>query len=504
MTQLARQPMNPANDRVDLRKKKKSTGGKLNQSNAQQSADNSVSARLPGGRADFVALRRQQNDRAGINSDQLERDNDSLRVQINNSSKSRIDGGRRVRRLRSQGRDDEADALVAQLREQRADEFDLRQEVARRSALLRPSLADLPPDEYIAERQRGQAHLNAQLPAVAGAAASAATQAEGEYQEKLAQIGARVFEIQSGYRSADGLSPSELANLALGADPDVIDRATNGVGLPRSDSVDLRRRNASRLASLSEDGIDFGPITPRSRRVDPALVDQIVTEQGLGEQRRVLGNELAEIDLRARRQSGENRLGALEVTASEQASAISANERTTAENTSAVNLQDSLEARERSRLRFEQREFEGAGTGSTVSAPVQAAVQNLSDPGAAQSLVVGQPRAAIRSLMSAGNPAEAVQHANTFAAIVSSVYTDQTTSPADKRAIAQEIMAQLNEGGINLEDVRSPGGTSSTIRRLLKPILYPTSRRTDADRATEKNINDTLDTAIRRLSELLG
>tara|TARA_R110002096_G_scaffold173781_2_gene348180 strand:+ start:382031 stop:383593 length:1563 start_codon:yes stop_codon:yes gene_type:complete len=236
------------------------------------------SAQPAGSRPRFNQLRQSQLAGQGVNVKELKQTNDTNRQRIRDSETSRVEGGQQVRRLRASGDIEGANALRASLREQRVGETELRREVAGRSSLLRGSIADLPPEQQFAERQRGRDHLNAQLPGIAGAAATAASTAEDAQQQRLADIGARIFEIQSPGRSADGLNRFELARLAEGADPEVLARATNGVGLP-TDRTGGLRDFAGRTNELAQTGVDFGPNEVRQRRLDPDLIEQVRAEQ---------------------------------------------------------------------------------------------------------------------------------------------------------------------------------------------------------------------------------
>lgn len=226
----------------------------------------------------FNEFRAAQLEKRGVNVKELKESNESNRQRIRDSKTSRVDAGREVRRLRAAGDIEGANDLRESLREQRVGEDDLARKVAGRSALMRGSIADLPAHQQLAERQRGQDHINTQFPRIAAAAATAASTAEDAQLNRLADIGARIFEIQSPGRSADGLNRFELARLAEGADPEVIDRATRGVGLP-SDRTGGLRDFAGRTSELAQTGIDFGENTVRQRRLDPELIEQINAEQ---------------------------------------------------------------------------------------------------------------------------------------------------------------------------------------------------------------------------------
>ncbi len=449
----------------------------------------------------FNQLRQSQLERQGVNVKELKQTNDTNRQRIRDSEASRVDAGQEVRRLRASGNIEGANALRASLREQRAGETELRREVADRSSLLRGSIADLPPQQQLAERQRGRDHLNAQLPGIAAAAATAASTAEDAQLNRLADIGARIFEIQSPGRSADGLNRFELARLAEGADPDVIDRATRGVGLPSDRTAGLRDF-ADRTQGLAQTGIDFGENTVRQRRLDPELIEQINAEQETQSIRDAAIGQIERDQIAQQTLASTNETGRLNRDA-----AVLNQERTLADLGAAGNIASQEIVPDRGRL--ERAQIEQAIKALGGEAPGAAFGESVSqfDPVAAMNVVSGSSAAALKGISNAKNHAEAAPLADEFASTVASIFADPNTSPEQKRVVASEMLKQIEESGIDPDRVAAPLRSTGTLTRLanlnpLNPSPVPLVNKADMDALDA--VNTTVKRAIRTLREMAG
>lgn len=250
-------------------------------------------------------VREAQLEKQGVDTQELRRETAMNRKRLQASKDDRVGAARVVRELERSGNVAEAESLRSQLRTQRLSEDAVAYDIADRGSLLRGRLSDLPPEQQIQVRAEGRQRLNDQLPGIAAGAAVAAQTAEDAQLNRLADIGARVFELQSGSQSAEGLSRTELARLAQGASPEVIAQVTNGVGLP-ADRTRNARDFADRTARLANDGIDFGPNESRTSRLDTDLVSDIIQEQGRNRLSREVDAEVATEAIERRRLSSDN------------------------------------------------------------------------------------------------------------------------------------------------------------------------------------------------------
>lgn len=183
-------------------------------------------------------------------SNQLRRDNtQSLAV--------RQDLNRQRQQAINEGRPEDAAVIMQQI-QTIANQGDEGKENLR--GLLRLE-SDLRPDFSLEDRQAGRERLNAQLPAILQDTERQAAEGAQAQQERLSTIGGDLIGLETGLDSS-GFTPEARARFALSADPQAVERATFGVGLPPAPGV--TGDDVSRIQELIRGGgVDFGVPTDR-------------------------------------------------------------------------------------------------------------------------------------------------------------------------------------------------------------------------------------------------
>lgn len=165
-----------------------------------------------------------------------------------------------------EGRNEDAAAIMEQI-QQIANSNDANVENLRDLLQVERSVA---PRQSPEQRQAGRDALNAQLPTIGDAFAQQQQDAAESYQQRVAAIGGEALALETGLNPDDFLDES-LAQFAITASPEVVDRVTNGVGLPAApgglDDVDRVR------GLIDQGGVAFDdPLAPFA--IDQSAVDR--------------------------------------------------------------------------------------------------------------------------------------------------------------------------------------------------------------------------------------